>query len=226
MSTIHIKIPEIVLSIDTKEDIEKEEKRYIENLDGKEPEHDFFFVMPYGSIENENEKTYVMTLVDCLTVPAFSFCEICKSNLTEDTLFGFNDVMPRSQIIFGDKELENVKNKIKTDVVKILNDITRFSISKFSTRLSSLTQIDVVSLKQKHAVWSFDLTHGHEIPKCISTSTTSTKCCSRCGNEHNLLDMFIAVGEDASDASLVVCKECSNMYSSKIPVKNALDALN
>ena len=226
MSMIQVTIPKIVLSIDT-DDMEKEERPLIEKIDTKEKDDDFFFVVPHNSMQDE--KIHVLTIVYNLTVPVFSFYEISKSNLVEAELYGFDNVIPHNQITFGDKEFANVKDRIETDKHKILNDITMFSIAKFSTRLSAFTQIDVVSLNRECVVWSYDLTHDCEIHKDTSKNyvpTTTTKCCSRCGNEHNLLDMFIAVGEDASDASLVVCKECSNMYSSKILVKNALVALN
>ena len=154
--TFKITIPKIELSVKIEEikDKPKENK--------KEEISDYYFVTLHNEISHKN--ITILTVLDVLTIAKFSLYKTKRCDLTEDTLCGFNTIIPESSVVFLGREFEEVKHKIITERIRILNDLL-----KYSEKLFKCSIIDICSLYSKRILWSYDLLTGREVKNVRSS---------------------------------------------------------
>lgn len=148
--TFRITIPKIEIGIKI-EEIKDEHK---ENK--KEEISDYYFVTLHNDILHKN--ITILTVQDILTIGIFSLDKIKHYDLTEDTLCGFNTIIPGNKTVFFSRVFEDVKNKIISERIRILNDL-----SKYSKKLFKSSIIDICSLYSTHVLWSYNLSMGKEV---------------------------------------------------------------
>ena len=151
MREFKITIPKIEFTIKVEEVLKKKE-------DKKEEVSDYYFVTLHNDIKHK--KITLLTVQDCLTVSIFSLYKIDKSDLTSDTLCGFNHVIPNHSIVFLSYDFKFLKNRIMSECPRILTQLLEHSESK---RLFKTCTIDVVSLNTKRILWSYNLAIGKEV---------------------------------------------------------------
>lgn len=154
--TFKITIPKIELSVKIEEikDKPKENK--------KEEISDYYFVTLHNEISHKN--ITILTVLDVLTIAKFSLYKIKRCDLTENTLCGFNTIIPASNVVFLGRVFEEVKHKIITERIRILNDL-----SKYSKELFKHSIIDIVSLYSNRILWSYNLAIGREVKNVRSS---------------------------------------------------------
>jgi len=155
VKTIKITIPKITFDVQVQID---DDTKNIKKEKSKEECEDFYFAaLNNHSIKCKNIR--VLTLQDCLTVPVYTIQVIKKENFSRDTILGWNNVLPQCRIVFGDKSLIEVRNRLFSDRFKILEQLTRFSKALFDNYV-----FDIISLNTKKILYHVNVYSGKEEP--------------------------------------------------------------
>lgn len=145
IKTVKVEIPKIILDIKIIETAENNKKTK------PKTESNYYFVTQNDDINSDY--CTILTIIDCLTVPIFAWYQIKRKDLTKDTIYGFNDIIPENRIVFGSVKLEEVLSKIHKDQFMINNHLKIYS--PFLCRLP--LNIDIVNLNKMKVVKSINL---------------------------------------------------------------------
>ena len=146
---IKITIPKITFDVDVEIDNEKNKEEI-----QKKKKDDFYFVTLHNDMKDRSLRyVTLLTLHDCLTVPVYTLTKVKKSDITEDTILGFNNVISAARIVFGDKDVEKVIAKLKSDRYKILRLTNcKLDIIQLSTRKCLYTLDPLIPNQEKENV--------------------------------------------------------------------------